>query len=236
MKKKIALMALVVAMMFGVAGCGDELIELTQEEREQIVQFSAHIIGEFNKNQTEGYTALNKKQLDKIKHPEKYENKKPDVSPPEVSDQDTDNQGDETKEGTVIALSDVVGISGVEVSYQGFDVCKDYMESDVFSMSAKQGNKYVVVSVALKNTRSKDVSVDLLSKNLSLFLNVGDERIKASTTLLSNDFTTYEGKVKSGKKIKLVIVFEVSKKVADKLQKIELQVENNNSISTILIN
>lgn len=235
-------MALATGMMLNVTGCGDKMIDLTKEERDQIIQFSAHIIGEFNKNQTEGYIALNKKQLDKIKHPEKYEHKTPEPQQPANepgASASPENGGQSTpqqSQGKTITLSELVNTSGITATYKGYKVCKDYVESTVFSMAANEGNRFVVASIELSNTSGEEVSVDLLSKNLSLYLNVGDEKIRASTTLLANDFTTFEGKIKKDKKKKTVVIFEVSKKVADSLEKLELQSENDGSMCTIIIN
>ncbi len=78
MKSRLLIVCLVAAMSLGLTGCiQEEMYELTEAERQAIIQYSAHIIGEFNKNQTEGFTSLSADQLASL---DKKEEEAPDSS------------------------------------------------------------------------------------------------------------------------------------------------------------
>ena len=56
-----------IASVTMLSGCGPEkLIELNDDERAKIVSYSAHVISEFNKSQTEGYSNLNPEEIRNI--------------------------------------------------------------------------------------------------------------------------------------------------------------------------
>lgn len=241
MKKK-AILVWMLATVFLVGGCGkkEKLMTMTDEERTQIIQFSAHIISEFNRSQPEGYRPLSKVQIDAInaeeekeKNPQKQEEKPAD-------DSKTGGQGGEAEqparqEGT---LTELVGISGIEATCTGYKVQKDYVEENVFAMNASEGNKYVVVKVRLTNTTDAKVNVDILSKNPSVSLQINGEEStsRALLTLLTNDLLTTKKKLGAGESLDTVLLFEVEKSKADSIQNLALITKDGDTEKIILIN
>ncbi|MBE5901964.1 MAG: DUF4352 domain-containing protein [Lachnospiraceae bacterium] len=241
MKKK-AILVLALAMMFSVSGCGktEKLMTLTDEERAQIVQFSAHIISEFNRSQPEGYRPLSKVQIDAInaeeekkKNPQKTEEQSSDN--PQTSGQSGEAEKPARQEGT---LTDLVGVSGIEATCKGYKVQKDYVEENVFAMNASEGNKYVVVKVRLTNTTNAKVNVDILSKNPSVSLQINGEESTshALLTLLTNDLLTTKKKLDAGESLDTVLLFEVEKSKADSIQNLALIAKDGDTEKIILIN
>ncbi|MCR4955354.1 MAG: DUF4352 domain-containing protein [Lachnospiraceae bacterium] len=239
--KKITAMMLIVTMLFSLTGCGaEQMVELTDDERTKIVQFSAHVIGEFNKSQPEGYRPLNKNQIDKLNAPEE-ETKEEETNTEEAkenSSSGTSEAGDTTSTEKTVTLTEALGISGIKATVSGYKVRKDYVKDNVFAMSAAKGNKYIVMNVKIKNTGSSKVKCNILKKNLRLKLDInnGEGNATALTTLLPNDFSTYNGSVKAGKTVKTVLVFEVPEQLTKSISELKLQVVNDEGTQTILIN
>lgn len=236
-KKSVAVLVLITSL--ALTGCGTQLTKLTDSERKQIIQYSAHVIGEFNKGQPEGYKAMNKKQLDEIRYPKEERVKEPETSTQATGTNGSNESGkQDARESESATLTQVVGTSGIEATYKGYKIQKDYVKDDVFAMNASDGNVYVVVNIELKNTTQSKVKCDILGMNNQIFLdmNNGEDSVKALTTLLPNDFSTFSEKIAGGAKKSTVLIFEVEKAKAESISNVSLRVEQGTSQKIILIN
>ena len=224
-------LVLVMAMALSCTGCGEELIPLTDSEREQIVHFSAHIIGEFNKSQTEGYTALNKRQLQAIYSEEETE-----------SNQDQSIEEDSSETGTVqgqdTTSAEALGIDGITAQCTGYKVQKDYVQDDVFAMTATEGKRYVVLTIKLENETSAKRTCDVAGQKKAFSLNINDGSYTAAAliTFLPNDFGAFSDEIAGGKTKKTVLLFEVPEDTAKNISGLSLEVDNGTTKQTILIN
>ncbi|MBE5906238.1 MAG: DUF4352 domain-containing protein [Lachnospiraceae bacterium] len=240
--KKRTILLLIITMMLSFSGCGNQekLTELTDEQRAQIVQFSAHIITEFNRMQPEGYRPLNAEQIDRLKNPK--DTSKPAATEESQTQAEADGNGagatgqENALESTT--LTELVGTDGVEASSRGYKVQRDYVQDNVFAMNAADGKVYVVVKIRLTNTTSQKVKVDVLGKNPSISLQINDaeKTTKAMMTLLPNDFRTFQQKLKAGKSVDTVLLFEVDKSEAESIDKISLITKDGSTSKMILIN
>ena len=124
-----------------------------------------------------------------------------------------------------IALSDLLG-KNLKVTYQGYSTTSSYQEGNYFSANASSGNTLIIMKINVKNTGKKNAKIDLLSKNVTFYgcFN-GADYIMEKKILSTKNLSTYQGKVKPGKTIKNVLVFEVPKKQADEISTQDLQVE-----------
>ncbi len=238
--KKYFIVVLVLALSLMTTGCGTKLIKLTDSEREQIVQFSAHIISEFNRSQPEGYRPLNKKQIQAIKEPQKEVSVQENTVNTENTDSsDTSNSNSEKEaQNTISTLTEAIGVTGIEATCKGYTIQKDYVQDDVFAMNAEQGKEYVVVKIELKNTTGLKIRCNILDKKakFSLQINDGEKTVDALTTLLTNDFSTFDDEIKAGKSKNAVLIFEVEKGQADNSTQLALQYEQGSEKKQILIN
>lgn len=234
-------LVLVMAMVLSCTGCGEELIPLTDSEREQIVHFSAHIIGEFNKSQTEGYTALNKRQLQAIYSEEETESNQ-DQSIEEDSSETGTVQGQDTTSAEspaeTVSLTEALGIDGITAQCTGYKVQKDYVQDDVFAMTATEGKRYVVLTIKLENETSAKRTCDVAGQKKAFSLNVNDGSYTAAAliTFLPNDFGAFSDEIAGGKTKKTVLLFEVPEDTAKNISGLRLEVDNGTTKQTILIN
>ena len=245
MKKRIVLVLLCLILSFSMSGCGPEkLIELTESERNQIVSFSAHLIGEFNRQMTEGYTSLSYGQLKAINESIRKENEP--VVPDEPDDDDDDNNDDDnggggssggTEDGGSMSLTELVNNNGITAKYDGYVIMDDYIYNSAISVNSPSNpeNTYVVLKIVLTNNTDKDIMCDIFSGALKLTLSVnnGSTVANATATILPIDFINYLDVIEAGKSVETLCFFEMKRSVAESISDLRLVSIKNNISKTI---
>lgn len=245
MKKRVLVLFLCLILIFSCTGCGPEkLISLTDSERDQIVSFSAHLIGEFNRQMSEGYTSLSYGQLKAINDSMKNDNDNtPDpFIPDEPNDDDDDNNGgggsgeDINVNGTT-TLTDVVGIAGLTAKYVEYKVAEDYYERSV-SVPAVDGKFYVIVRVDITNTTDKAIECNLINKTLDIYVSVnnGSKKYSAVATFATMDFVSYTETIGAGETAETLIFFLVDNIETEDVTSIKMFSKNGDSAKTIATN
>lgn len=223
MKKRMQFLTILLASTVVLGGCGTSLYELTDDEEDLIVSAAAQAVAKHNIFQMDGIT-----DVEPETEPQMQEN---------TTEQDTQQVQEETNTNTntggtqtntqtkEIALSDLLG-KNLKVSYKGYSTASSYQEGDYFSVNATSGKTLIIMNINVKNTGKKNIKIDMLSKDVTFYgcFN-GTDRIVEKKILSTKNLSTYQGKIKPGKSIKTVLVFEVSKKQADEISTQDLQVE-----------
>ena len=62
MKKKISLPVMAVAAILLLGGCGTQMYDLSEDEENLVVQYSAHILAKYNIEQKDGMTAASSEE------------------------------------------------------------------------------------------------------------------------------------------------------------------------------
>jgi|UniRef100_UPI0040260C03 hypothetical protein len=221
MKKRMQFLAILLASTVVLGGCGTSLYELTDDEEDLIVSAAAQAVAKHNVFQMDGITDVETET-------QMQEN---------TTEQDTQQVQEETNTNTntggtktdtqtkEIALSDLLG-KNLKVSYKGYSTASSYQEGDYFSVNAASGKTLIIMNINVKNTGKKNTKIDMLSKDVTFYgcFN-GTDRMVEKKILSKKNLSTYQGKIKPGKSIKTVLVFEVSKKQADEISTQDLQVE-----------
>lgn len=223
MKKRMQFLAILLASTVVLGGCGTSLYELTDDEEDLIVSVAAQAVAKHNVFQMEGITDVEPETETQMQE--------------NTTEQDTQQVQEETNTNTntggtktdtqtkEIALSDLLG-KNLKVSYKGYSTASSYQEGDYFSVNATSGKTLIIMNINVKNTGKKNTKIDMLSKDVTFYgcFN-GTDRIVEKKILSTKNLSTYQGKIKPGKSIKTVLVFEVSKKQADEISTQDLQVE-----------
>lgn len=223
MKKRMQFLTILLASTVVLGGCGTSLYELTDDEEDLIVSAAAQAVAKHNVFQSDGIT-----DVEPETEPQIQEN---------TTEQDTQQVQEETNTNTntggtqtntqtkEIALSDLLG-KNLKVSYKGYSTASSYQEGDYFNVNATSGKTLIIMNINVKNTGKKNIKIDMLSKDVTFYgcFN-GTDRIVEKKILSTKNLSTYQGKIKPGKSIKTVLVFEVSKKQADEISTQDLQVE-----------
>ena len=138
------------------------------------------------------------------------------------------------EEAGQLTLSEALAVSGVEVSYKDYSVSSSYKQGEYFSLDAAAGNTFLIMNMNITNTGSQAVDCDLLTKQpiFTLKLNQG-AGVKNEVTILSNDLSTYVGKLEPGQTDTAVLLFEVPEKTAESISSIQLSVQMNQKTNQI---
>lgn len=151
MKKKISLPVMAVSAILLLGGCGTQMYDLSEDEENLVVQYSAHILAKYNIEQKDGMTAASSEET--------QETQKQDSQMPESQNtQSTDNNmasdatGEtQTQEMETMPIAEAIGhASGLTVSYKGYRVQNIYQEGDYFAVTPEDGNKLVVMKFEIK--------------------------------------------------------------------------------------
>ena len=97
---------------------------------------------------------------------------------------------------------------GIFLTYSGYSVNSSYAdESEVFAITATEGNKLLILNFKLINTSGMDVSVDMAKANphFQIILN-GKNVGYTNVTMLQDDLSTYTGTIPAGAKLNMVLV------------------------------
>lgn len=238
---KMLRILLVMVCAFMLTGCGTELVELTEAERQQIINYSAHVVSEFNLRQDKGYIVLSAETLEAL------EDKDKDDTKPEDTEQDDDKQDeagtndadkDNKEDEDTSSLTEALGIAGIEAKILSFDIADNYSEGSASNVNAGAGNKLVVVRCLLTNTTEETVLCDIFNGEFEFYLDINDKANRASSlmTILSKDLTTMEEELTANESKEMVILFPVPNEVAEKIDSLKLIVKNASTNHTISMN
>lgn len=228
MRKKLCLMAVLTLALFGLAGCGTPMYELTEDEEDLIVQYAAYALAKYNVYQKDGMT--NARQEDKAKEPETSE--ETEISGSESSEPTKDdNSAGETspQESTEKTIAEAAGLPGaLQVSCTGSRITDSYREGRYFSVNASENRKLLVMQFKIKNTGKKAQKLDMTESGCSFSCSFEDGNpIPEKKTFGEKILSTYSGKIKADASEKVSLIFEVTKDQAKKYQSGKLLVKVN---------
>lgn len=199
-----------------LGGCGEAPYELTESEESLIVNYASQAVAKFNIKQKDGLTYVDVVALEEdtqeTEEPESQETETPEEPENQSSAgaSETTSDGDTAETDTGKSLQEVFGAEGLSVTYAGYELTKDYVESDYFALTASAGKQYLVLNIDLANTGDTDLPIDVLALNPTFQATVDGEVSPAAVTFLMNDFSTYQGTVAAGDTVRTVLLFEIS--------------------------
>lgn len=238
-KVQMTAAALLAAMLLG--GCGEEPYDLTENEKNVIVNYSAHVVTKYNAYQKEGLTYVwpeeeeeTESLAEQTTEPETPETQGADAQTPDAA-AETATPVNAAAQATFSELFGG-GTAELQFSYVGARLDSSYMERDYFAMYPDAGNYYVILGIDVTNTSEAPVNLDNLSKKpeFSVVVN-GAVKSPAEMTLLDSDFSTFQGMLMAGETREMVLIFQVPDTVVS-LDTLELYVQLDENIQIILQN
>lgn len=221
MRKRIKALALLSVVSLIFTGCSEGVYEMTDEERQIIVDYSAHIITKYNIRQAEGYTyvymADEEEEEDYSEFEEEVasaeeENSEEEASKAEETKEEAKNEENATPSAPTtpsnnsngyVTLTEALGFSSIEATME-----KAYYSLKYDSYVPELGKGMIVVKVNLKNMSNNNIEVDLLSHLPVFKARINDSvNVTAPLTILLDDLGTYQGNIPSGGTAETVILF-----------------------------
>ncbi len=241
----LGIAALAAAMLLG--GCGEELYELEDGEREAIVNYAAHIVAKYNVKQPEGYQYVYVPEEEEEPEAEEVPQDAPEDSGQTPSNGDSqdgggqeagqqdsggDGQGsdgvsadagpdaqDASDEQPSVTLTEALGLKHVNAVYTGAELVDQY---DM--VVPNDGKQLLILHVTLENPTKKARSCDILSELPDFRVTVnGGESAKAELSLLPENLGTWEEKIPAESSADAIIMFQVGKDL-DRVEQLEMDV------------
>ena len=105
----------------------------------------------------------------------------------------------------------LLAVEGITVSCTGFQLMDSVVSNNYFSLHAKEGSQYAVVSFLLQNNSNRDIVFDASGKGMEYSIDVNTKTtFRASLSLLENDLQYMEIPVPASGTAEAVLVFEIA--------------------------
>lgn len=226
--RRIKTTACVLLAALFLGGCGEQPIELTEQEEQTIVDYAAHVVSKYNTKQQDGIVRLSER--DESTETADTEN----VEQPDSTEQTPSEGGDaagtpeDAAPDNSVSLNEAVAIPGIDVQYTGAEFATVYQQNSSYMVEPDAGNKYLVLHFHLNNAGTEAVDCDMLSRKVSFRMTLNDNvQAAAQVTILLNDLGTYQGTIEAGSGTDTVLLFEVPADTPEDLNKISLEVVEN---------
>lgn len=215
MKRKTGVVLSMILLASLLVGCGTPMYEMTEDERELIVFSAALTLGKHNIYQKDGLTAAlpmdEKPEEDKDSDDNAIEN-------PTLPDEETGETGGTSNTGDSqekISFGEAVGCTGLDVDFTSQEVQKTVKQGSSYIVDAANGKSFLILHFEMKNTTSESLEVDFITKANSFQILADGKKIKAKSTLLSEDITSLKKEFSAGETMNAVLLFELSEPSAD---------------------
>lgn len=222
--KRIKIMASVLVAATVMTGCGTKIYDMTDEEQQLIVNYSAYALSKHNIYQPDGMTSATESETEEQDtSATETETETADGKISEKTSEKTDTgqengnsgQSQQTAQETkptmqTVSLAQAIGYEGLSVSYAGMTTQETYKEGSYYSMEAGAGNTYAVLKFTLSNTTGADMNVDLFTntgKYRAAFS--GGKEYEAEGSFLTYALNTFQGTIAAGQSVDVVLLFKV---------------------------
>ena len=237
----IVLLLLGSLMLSGCGGMQEAPYDLSEEEQQLIVSYSAHMVSKFNAYQKDGLTYVSESDeplLESTEMESVSETEQEESSEIVNSEVGGSNQNMET-EGAVeeTTLDSMFADTGLTFTYLGNEVTASYMEDDTYAVNAGFGRSLLVVKLKVENRTEEAITINNMTSgnvySAKYVMESGElYNAKSVMTLLLNDFTTYEGTIEPQDEVEMVIVFEIPAGTAE-IDTFELNIRRNDKFFQI---
>lgn len=243
--RKISCGLLAISMMF-MTGCGEPMLEMTDEERSIIVNYAAHVVSKYNNYQGEGMTYVSKEEKERLanENKEQENEQQPEEEEPSVAElpqeeipgtepqpqEQPQNTEQPSEEVASVTLQQALGFGeAIQATYNGYDVMPNYVEGDYYALDADAGKTFLIMHIDLTNQTAEAMNCNLLAAGPVFTLTVNDGyKVNAETTILLDDLGTFSADLQVGETASTVLLFQISEEQVAKIEKIGLQVYINN--------
>ncbi len=227
MKKRFLLVGISL-MLCMLAGCL-EATPLTDEEMDVVAEYAASLLLKYDKRYDTAlyYAEEREVRLTPTPTPEPAP-KNPTATPTPVAENNNPSGNGSGEEGpnttpiptpaplynqeeTTGQLTNLLAVEGISISCNGCELMDSVVSNNYFSLQAKEGRQYAVVSFTLTNSSDKDVVFDASGKGLEYSIDVNTkDKSRVSLSLLENDLQYMEIPVPALGSAEAVLVFEIA--------------------------
>ncbi len=213
---KKTLIAVLVLVAVSLSGCL-QYPELTEEQEDQIAQYAAGVLLKHDKLYMEKLvTATPTPEATPTPTPTPSPTATPTPTPgPTGEPEPTKGGSGKGNEKALAELKEVIGVDGIELTYEGYEIYESYKADDYVSIEPSSHDKLLmIIKMGVHNKTDAPITLKLADKNLEyrLYEDAGsDKYLVPKWSVLLNDFTTLDTVIEAGKTFDSVLVFEVER-------------------------
>lgn len=236
---------LLMTVMLGMTACGNAIPDMTEAEMQAISEYAAVTLLKYDVDHKSRLVDLELVAQADAERQAQAEaealRREQEAAQAEAGGmrptEDTPVIGaDGVLEGNPITMEEALNLpEGVTLTYREMLVCDSYPEEDVnfFSMSASDGNRFIVLKFDLYNGSGQDQAIDILSQGAAFNIVAnGNFTRRALTTMLADDITIFKDTVAAGSSVELVAVMEAESSVADSVSSLGLTLRSDTKTYT----
>lgn len=212
--RNIKMAAVAFTAIITLTGCGTQLYDMTDAEQSLIANYSAYVVAKHNIYQQDGMTNATEDTEDT----EKVDEVSPDNSHSQdnkTSEAGNDKSSNSQKEPAAsqekkVSLAEATGYGSLDITYNGATESDVYNEGSYYSMTAGSGNTFAVMKFTLKNPTGEDINVDMFGNARTYKTTFPDgKEYTAEGTFLTYSLNTFQGTVKAGGSVDVVLLFKI---------------------------
>jgi len=211
MKKRLMAIVIAVFVMAAVTGCA-KVTKLSDKDNDMVAEY---IVGCILKHSNNYSDSIDYDRDILTATPTPAPTSAPTNEPQDGSDKpknDSSSVSDGSKDDTSpvkVSLSDLLGNNSIKITQTSYKMGKSY-GSDYSSISARSGNKLLVVYFNIKNISSKSAKINLAKKDVSYQLVKNDKLYgKPLLTIAQGDMQYYNMRIPAGENKQGILIFEV---------------------------
>lgn len=240
--KKMKYIIIGLCCMFIMAGCGNKIPEMDEQQRAQIVEYSAMLLLKYDKNYQS--SIIDEKEV--ARQEEKLESAaalKIEIEEQKKQEAEKENEPDANNTSSsdttaVVApvytdIDDFFELDGVDIEFSNYIVCDTYpdnLEENTWQgvCRATGSNKLVVFVFDITNNSGMDYYLDMASLDTRFSLKINSNITKSAiTTMLLDDLITYRDTIMAGETRQAVIIIEMSPDDAQSISSAVLKMKFN---------
>ncbi len=249
MKKKIVA-ALLTGMALMMAGCGNAIPDMTDEQLQAVGEYTAMLLLSHDVNYRSRLVdieTLITEEAGPFEQETPQETPAPEETPAPGNvgmdpTQDTpviDLTGEQgNEEQSVVSLEEALGLSGqLTLSYTGHEITDSYPQDEsveeYFTVDAEDGNQLLVLHFTLQNQGEGTEMANTREQKLMVRVSVNGITSVSLTTLLENDLMLYQEGLNPGETREVVLLAEFEAQSLRDVASVELNVKNDDKNATI---
>ena len=239
-KNRIVVIGAIMALVFAISGCGSQIPDMTEEERDAISEYAVELLLKYNAGDDSRLVDLSLLTQEPEPTPKPQATPLPSKEPIE-QDEVTATPVPPKEEAEMMEGGDMksaLGLAeGISFEYIDCQLVDEYADQTVegFVMEAESGNKLLVCNFVFVNDGAQKQSIDMLKDNIKYVFNVDGTTLPCSVTMLSNDLTTYLGILDADEAGKVVVIVEGEEQLLTNAKSIYLEVQRGEAIAVIKI-
>ena len=237
-RTRVQMTAAALATLMLLGGCGEAPYNMTDKEQDLIVNYAAHVVTKYNAYQKEGLAYVNLEAMEEEAADAEQQVAEEQTNTVEGAEGDTTEVVEESVDYGYpkVTLASLFGEQGLAVNYVGMRLAGSYIKDDYYALYPDAGKIYLVMGIDITNESDAVMAIDYLAKGAKFQIIVNGEVTSFSeTTLLMEDFSTFEDTLAAGETRETVLLFQLPETVTSADQ-VDLIVTAGDNYQIILEN